>query len=176
MTVTLVEEYNPEWLAWFEQLRARLESCLNGIPHTIEHVGSTSIPGMTAKPIIDITIVAETDGFPTVKERLISIGYFHEGDKGLPGREAFGIEDSILKSSLPEHHLYVCEKGAKELTKHLAYREFMIKHPEWRAKLSEHKRELCERYNNDRQLYIDGKDAMMQEINRLALKEYQQPM
>jgi GrpB-like predicted nucleotidyltransferase (UPF0157 family) len=129
MEITLVEEYNPEWPDWFEQLKNRLESCLGGVPHTIEHVGSTSVPGMTAKPIIDITILVEAGGFPAVKERLISTGYYHEGDKGLPGREAFDISDTDLKASLPAHHLYVCEKGNQELIKHLAYREFMKKHP-----------------------------------------------
>lgn len=59
VVITLVEDYNPVWPSWFEQLKARLDGVLIGIPHTIEHVGSTAVPGMTAKPIIDMVIVVE---------------------------------------------------------------------------------------------------------------------
>lgn len=169
MTVTLVEEYNPLWPLWFEQLKARLEDGLDNIPHTIEHVGSTAVPGMTAKPIIDINIFCEAGGFPVIRDCLTMIGYAHEGDKRIQGREAFDLIDADVKSSLPPHHLYVCEKGNQALLEHLAFRNFMMQHPEWRQKLSELKRQLCEKYNNDRQAYIDGKDAMVKEITRLAL-------
>ena len=169
MTVTLVEEYNPLWPVWFEQLKARLAGALHSVPHTIEHVGSTAVPGMTAKPIIDINIVCEAGSFPVIKNCLMTIGYLHQGDKGIPGREAFDLSDADMKSSLPPHHLYVCDKGNQALLEHLAFRNFMRQHPEWRQRLSEHKRHLCEKYNNDRQAYIDGKDAMIREITRLAL-------
>lgn len=171
MIVTLVEDCNPVWLKWFEQLKERLEAVLNGVPHTIEHVGSTAVPGMVAKPIIDIVIVTEARGFPAVKARLETIGYTHNGDQGIPSREVFKIPDEELKASLPAHHLYVCEKGAQPLIEHIAYREFMRRHPEWRQKLNALKRSLCEQYGNDRQAYIDGKDAMVKEITRLALEE-----
>jgi len=171
MAITLVEEYNPIWPEWFEQLRIRLEVALTGIPHTIEHVGSTAVPGMVAKPIIDITIVTERGGFPAVRDRLTAIGYVHVGDQEIPGREVFKIHDEGLKASLQAHHLYACEKGAKPLIEHLAYRDFMRKHPEWRQKLSTMKCSLCEQFDNDRQSYIDGKDAMVKEITFLALKE-----
>ena len=169
MTVTLVEEYNPLWLSWFEQLKARLEGSLHGIPHTIEHVGSTAVPGMTAKPIIDITIVIEAGGFPAVKASLKTIGYAHVGDQEIPGREVFKIPDEERKASLPAHHLYVCEKGAQPLIEFLAYRDFMRVHPEWRQKLGALKWSLCEKYDNDRLAYMDGKSAMVREITELAL-------
>lgn len=171
MTVTLVEDYNPIWPLWFERLKKHLEAVLNDIPHTIQHVGSTAVPGMTAKPIIDATIVVEAGGFPAVKARLKTIGYAHNGDQGIPGREAFKIPDEEKKASLPAHHLYVCETGNQALIEHLAFRDFMRQHPEWQRRLSVHKRELCEKYDNDRQAYIDGKSDMVKEITRLALIE-----
>ncbi len=75
-----------------------------------------------------------------------------------------------MKHKLPSHHLYVCEKESHELQKHLAFRDFMKAHPEWRQRLNDLKRQLCEKYDNDRQAYIDGKAAMVSEITELALK------
>ena len=80
----LVTEYNPEWPSWFEQLKEQLEGGLAGVPNTIEHVGSTSISGMDGKPIIDLDIVIEPDGFPQAKQRLSNLGYYHQGDLGCP--------------------------------------------------------------------------------------------
>ena len=169
MTVTLVEEYNPVWPLWFEQLKTRLEGALGGVPHTIEHIGSTSVPGMTAKPIIDINIVCEPGGFPEIRDRLATIGYAHNGDREIPGREVFKIPKEVLKARLPAHHLYVCEKGVRPLIEHIAYRDFMRQHADWREKLGALKWSLCERYDNDRQAYMDGKSDMVKEITRLAL-------
>ena len=157
MTVTLVSEYDSAWPDWFEILKARTEPLLNDVPHMIEHVGSTAIPGMTAKPVIDVDIVVERSDFPGARRALGRIGYTHQGDKGIPGREAFDLTDAGLKQSLPAHHLYVCMKGAPELHRHLAFRDFMRRHPEWIQRLSDHKVDLCRRYANDRQAYIDGK-------------------
>ncbi len=170
MTVTLVEEYNPSWPLWFEQLKTRLEGALDGVPHTIEHVGSTAVPGMTAKPIIDINIVCEPGEFPVIRERLATIGYAHRGDLGIQGREAFNATEEVAATlNLPPHHLYVCEKGNQALLEHLAFRDFMRQHPQWREKLSAFKLSLCEKYDNDRQAYMDGKSDMVKEITRLAL-------
>lgn len=169
MTVTLVEKYNPLWRLWFEQLKARLEDALHSIPHTIEHVGSTAAPGMTAKPIIDIDIVCEHREFLLIRECLEAIGYVHEGDEGIQGREAFNLADANARLNLPSHHLYVCEKSGDALREHLAFRDFMRQHPEWRQKLNDLKWRLCEVHDNDRQAYIEGKSAMVREITVLAL-------
>ncbi len=166
--VTLVSPYNLAWPGWFERLRGRIEPLLRDVPHTVEHVGSTAIPGMVAKPVIDIDIVIERSDFEEVRGRLERLGYYHQGDLGIPDREAFDLADASVKQNLPPHHLYVCMRGAGELQKHLVFRDFMRMHPEWIEKLSEHKVDLCKRYGNDRQAYIDGKAAMVQQITELA--------
>lgn len=170
MTVTLVEEYNTMWPVWFEQIKARLQSNLSGIPHLSEHVGSTAVPGMTAKPIIDIDIVVEAGGFPAIRDRLGKIGYVHQGNRGIQGREAFDLTDTDVKSNLPPHHLYVCEQDSQALLEHLVFRDFMRQHSEWRQRLSELKSLLCEEHNNERQAYMDGKASMVREITKLALR------
>jgi GrpB-like predicted nucleotidyltransferase (UPF0157 family) len=126
---------------------------------------------MTAKPIIDIDIVVERADFEKTKALLARLGYVHQGDKGIPDREAFDLSDVSAKQSLPPHHLYVCTKGAPELQKHLLFRDFLRKHPEWVQRLSEHKVALCERYGNDRQAYMDGKAEMVRQITELAVAE-----
>lgn len=169
--VTLVQPYNPDWPEHFEQVRAFVATALDGVDCSIEHVGSTSIPGMVAKPIIDLDIVISPGTFARIRARLETLGYLHQGDLGLPGREAFDLAEPAAKAGLPEHHLYVCDEGACELRKHLAFRDFMRRHPEWRAALSNHKLELCIIHANDRQAYIDGKSAMVQKITQMAMEQ-----
>lgn len=171
MAVTLVAPYDPDWPKWYETIRSRIEPQLVGVACSFEHVGSTAIPGMTAKPVIDIDIIIKRTDFAAVRDRLARLGYVHQGDKGLPDREAFDLADTEAGSALPEHHLYVCIAGTAELHKHLLFRDFMRRHPDWVRKLSEHKVMLCERHANDRAAYIDGKSEMVQHITELARQE-----
>ena len=172
MNVTLVSPYNQAWPEWFERLKARIEPFLNGVPHTIGHVGSTAIPDMVAKPIIDMDVVIERKDFQEVRQRLAQLGYAHQEDNGIPDREAFDLADEEARQSLPSHHLYVCIRGAPELRKHFVFRDFMRRHPEWVQRLSDYKVSLCEQHGNDRQTYIDGKAEMVQQITELAKKEF----
>ena len=171
MTVTLVEKYNPEWPEWFKKIKEYLgekvcEACLR-----IEHVGSTSIPGMTAKPIIDLTLVMKPGELENMIDLLAERGYIHEGEKGIEGRDAFKIEDDELRNSLPRHHLYVCPEHAYELKKHTAFRDFLTHNNDWVEKLSELKWSLAEQFDNDVNAYMDGKDAMVKAITEIALAE-----
>ncbi len=165
----LVQSYDPAWPSQFADIVAFVKSGLSGINHRIEHVGSTAVPGMTAKPIIDLDVVAPAGGFPDAKAGLEALGYIHQGDLGIPEREAFELTEAGVKARLASHHLYVCEDGTYELRKHLTFRDFMRQHPEWRARLSKLKRDLCVKHDNDRQAYIDGKSAMVEEITKLAM-------
>ncbi len=168
MSEPLVTAYKQVWNKWFETIRCALAPALSGMPHRIEHMGSTAVPGMAAKPIIDIDVVVPRGAFAEARRRLESVGYVHEGDLGIAGREAFDPQEEALLD-LPAHHLYVCEEGMDALRNHLAFRDFMRRHPEWRERLSRHKFGLCRRYENDRQAYIEGKAVMVEEITKLAL-------
>ena len=167
MPVTLVEKYNPAWPSHFERIVTFLGSGIRQAALRIEHVGSTAVPGMVAKPVIDLVIVIAPGTFAAVRRQLEDRGYLWEGDKGLPGREAFALQNE-LTSSLPEHHLYVCEEGASELRKHLAFRDYLRSHPGERERLSALKWYLAETLDNDRQAYIDGKDAIVLEMTDKA--------
>jgi GrpB-like predicted nucleotidyltransferase (UPF0157 family) len=170
MTVTLVQKYNPEWPKWFEEIKTFLgekviKACLR-----IEHVGSTSIPGMTAKPIIDLILVIEPERWEEMKSLLEERGYYYRGDQGIKDREVFRLTNETI---LPAHHLYVCPKHSFEIKKETAFRDYMKTHKKDRERLSAHKWSLAEKFNNDRQLYIDGKDAMVKEITEKALKTFE---
>jgi len=170
MTVTLVQKYNPEWPEWFKEIKTFLgekvtQACLH-----IEHVGSTSVPGMTAKPIIDLILVIEPQGFEKIKKLLEERGYYHNGDQGIKGREVFKLEDATLQDSMPRHHLYVCPEHSIELKRETAFREFLKHNKEYAEQLSELKWSLAEEYDNDREAYIDSKVALCREITEKALK------
>ena len=130
-------------------------------------MGSTSIPGMIAKPIIDLILVIEPERWEEMKSLLEERGYYYRGDQGIKDREVFRLADETI---LPAHHLYVCPKHSLEIKKETAFRDYMKTHKKDRERLSKLKWSLAEKFNNDRQLYIDGKDAMVKEITKKALK------
>ena len=118
-----VVAYNPRWPAIFEEIRARITSAMGDLALAIEHVGSTAVPGLAAKPIIDIDVVIRShdDLLETIK-RLATIGYVHHGElrNGPPGCEAFHRPPDA-----PIHHLFVCPRDNEQLRKHLAFRDYL---------------------------------------------------
>ena len=115
----VVEKWNQKWKEEFEKIVESLGKEIIQNVIKIEHVGSTSVKGMSAKPIIDLDIVIENDKFLILKKLLEDKGYVHEGDLGIKDREAFSY---INKNELMTHHLYVCPKDSEELFKHITFR------------------------------------------------------
>jgi hypothetical protein len=110
----VIREYDPAWQKLFEGLRERLLDDLGGLAVAVEHVGSTAVPGLAAKPVVDIdAVVTSAEDVPLAVERLERAGYRHEGDLGIPGREAFEPP-----ADAPWHHLYVVTAGGEELRRH----------------------------------------------------------
>ena len=176
MRTIVIVPYDPNWKNEFERIKSELMTVLAGEVISIEHVGSTSVPGLHAKPIIDIDIVIDSGNFENVKAQLAKIGYFHEGNLGVEGREAFkykerladGIDNPLRKyqdkSHLMEHHLYVCDKNADELKRHLTLRDFLQNNDEYRQKYSEIKIEMAGKHPHDIDSYILGKEPIVLEI------------
>jgi len=171
MAVTLVRPYDPRWPNDFRRLAAALEEDLVGLYVKIEHVGSTAVPGMTAKPIIDLVVVVEPEHLDEVIEGLSEAGYRHEGDRGIPGREAFRPIEGTPTCDLPRHHLYACPVGNRSLEEQLAFRDYLREHPDEARRLSAHKRALCIEHDNDKALYITGKSEMVREVIRHAMPD-----
>ncbi len=160
----VVEEYNPAWGNEFRKIEEELLFVLAGKILSIEHVGSTSVKGLAAKPIIDIDIVID-DNFDEVKSLLEEIGYCHEGDLGIPGRDAFKYEG---KPNLMMHHLYVCKRDNEELQRHITFRNYLREHPDIRDRYGAVKKEMALQYSDDRDSYILGKSSIIEEIYRMC--------
>ena len=119
----IVLPYDSAWKTAFEDIRAELAAALGDLAVAIEHIGSTSVEGMSAKPIIDIDVVIpDYTVFDDVVQILAKIGYTHEGDLGIKDREAFKYTD---KPHLQKHHLYVCPQNSAELHRHITFRDFL---------------------------------------------------
>ncbi len=163
----VIVPYSDEWPATFETLKARVEDALGAPLRRIEHVGSTSVPGLPAKPIIDIDVViGRDDQLDEVIEGLAAIGYAFEGDKGVNGRYAFKPP-----SDSPEHHLYVCAEGSPELRRHILFRDYLRRHPEAAAAYGRLKHRLASRNPLDRVWYSDAKSDWIERALRLARQE-----
>jgi GrpB-like predicted nucleotidyltransferase (UPF0157 family) len=159
-----VVDADPGWPRLYEFLCDRAAAALGRLTVTVEHVGSTSVPGLAAKPVIDLDVViASRDDLPEAIERLASLGYVHVGDLGIAGREAFRRPDGD-----PRHNLYVCAADSVELRRHLAFRDYLRAHPDEGAAYVELKRSLAVRHAYDIDAYAEGKSEFVQRILRLA--------
>jgi len=159
-----VVAYDASWPDVFEQLRAMLWPAVHHVARRIEHVGSTSVPGLAAKPVIDIDIVVADDlPMRTVIEPLAAIGYVHRGNLGIVGREAFRSP-----VGLPAHHLYVCAEGSMALANHLAVREHLRAHADTAARYGALKQQLAREFPHDIDRYVAGKTDLLLEVLRLA--------
>lgn len=159
-----VVPYDPAWPTRFEELQLHLLSILSGQDVRVEHVGSTSVPGLAAKPILDIDVVLQngTD-FEQVKAALELNGYHHIGDLGISGREAFKYDD---KPQLMSHHLYVLPENSEELKRHLTFRDWLRSHPEDREAYAQVKLAAAQKFPDDIGAYIDAKSDIIFDIYR----------
>ncbi|HEY0395788.1 MAG TPA: GrpB family protein [Candidatus Elarobacter sp.] len=160
----VIVPYDPAWVTAFELLRDRVAQALGELAAGIEHIGSTAVPGLDAKPIVDIDVVIRHgEDLDEVVRRLAELGYEHLGDLGIVGREAFRSPPE-----LPRHYLYVCAAGAPVLQAHLLLRDALRGNPELSAAYAALKRDLAERYRDDRDGYAEGKSAF---ITAVLLRE-----
>jgi GrpB-like predicted nucleotidyltransferase (UPF0157 family) len=160
----VVQDYDPDWPQLFERLRLRISVALGPIAAAIEHVGSTSVSGLAAKPTIDIDVLLRSAAdLPLAIARLASIGYVHRGDLGVIGREAFRTPPNDLP-----HHLYVCPPENQEYRRHISFRDYLRAHSEDARRYASLKRELAARYGNDRETYNQGKSKFVEEILQRA--------
>ena len=161
--VTVVP-YDEAWKAEFEKIKTEIENALGERIMGIEHVGSTSVEGMWAKPCIDIDVVIKDRAMlDDVIKALGAIGYIHEGDLGIRDREAFKYSD---KPHLFKHHLYVCPQDSAELCRHISFRDFLRRNPEAVKKYSAVKVEAARLFPDDIDKYIEYKSPCIEEIYR----------
>lgn len=161
-----VLSYDNSWQSDFEEIKTEIENVVGDFIIGIEHVGSTSVEGMSAKPCIDLDVIIEDYSvFDTVVSKLESIGYIHEGDLGIKDREAFKYSD---KPHLKTHHLYVCPQYSEELHRHMSFRDYLRSHPEAVRKYSSVKETAARMFPEDIDKYIEYKSPCIEEIYMLC--------
>lgn len=155
-----VVDYNPEWPNRFCQLREKIGPLVGGFAVAIEHVGSTAVPGLAAKPVIDIDIIIPSrNELSRAVAQLGRLGYEHRGDLGIEDREAFWAPQDE-----PAHHLYVCPQNSVALRNHITLRNHLRNHSSDVSAYSALKKELAKQFPNDMDGYVEGKSVFILSI------------
>jgi GrpB-like predicted nucleotidyltransferase (UPF0157 family)/chloramphenicol 3-O-phosphotransferase len=166
----VVVEYDDAWPAQFEEIARPIRSALSPLGASVEHVGSTSVSGLPAKPVIDVDVVLSSSADVAWGIDLLrALGYVHQGDKGIPGREAF-----LWPPGAHRHHLYLVVAGSSPHRDHVEFRDHLRQHPEVAREYAALKRSLAERCRDDRAAYEEGKDGFVSGVLRAA-RETRQP-
>jgi GrpB-like predicted nucleotidyltransferase (UPF0157 family) len=145
-----VVDYDPTWPEEFERLKSRVVAVLGDEAVVVEHVGSTAVPGLAAKPVVDLYAVVVD--IARASALLRTVGYVPEGELGVPGRLGFAWPDGERR-----HHLYICHPNHAGLESVVRFRDYMRNHDREASEYSELKRELAISHRNDRDAYAAGK-------------------
>lgn len=159
----LVVPYDPSWAAVFQTIAAELVAALGSLPATIEHVGSTSVPGLAAKPVIDIDVIVTRENVAAAITALESIGYTHQGNLGLPDRESMR-QPAPLPSAEIRRNVYVCVEGTLHLRNHLAVRDTLRRDEALRDAYAGVKLDLSTDPDMDIERYLAGKTPVLQRV------------
>ncbi|USK36825.1 GrpB family protein [Cytobacillus firmus] len=160
--------YNPDWKFKFQSESELIKTIFQEEILAIHHIGSTSVPGLAAKPVIDILpVVIDIERVDRFNTEMISLGYEPRGENGLPGRRYFQ-----KGGNLRTHHVHIYEKGSPEITRHLAFRDYLRANGEDAKQYGTLKLELAKQFPFDIDSYIKGKEAIVQEIEMKAIDWY----
>ncbi len=161
-----VVPHNPRWRDAFESEAKQVAVALGENAVAIHHIGSTAIPDIYAKPIIDVLVeVSDLTEVEAQSSAMQSLGYEVMGEFGISGRRYFRKNN---QEGIRTHHIHVFEAGSAQVIRHLAFRDYLIAHPEEAQSYSELKRKLAEEHSQSADGYIDGKDGFIKEIDRRA--------
>ena len=160
-----VVPYDPEWEIKFRMEADFLKKVFADELLEVYHIGSTAVPGILAKPIIDLLpVVRDIDKVEQFNPQLEQQGYITKGEFGIPGRRYF------VKGSEEKHlfHIHIFQKGSPEITRHLLFREYMRAHPLEAEEYSRLKEELARKYHRDGQAYTQAKSGFIRKIDHKA--------
>jgi GrpB-like predicted nucleotidyltransferase (UPF0157 family) len=157
-----VVEHDPRWAEMFEHERERLAQVLGDVAVAIEHVGSTAVPGLAAKPVLDIMAgVARTPLPERTLVALGALGYQYRGDSGVPGKQYF-------RTNPRTRHLHVVAFGGEDWVRTLAFRDYLRAHPAAVQEYEALKRDLARLHRDDRTRYLEGKASFIQSVLKRA--------
>ena len=163
-----VVEYCAEWSQVFEREAAAILAACRLRVTEVHHIGSTSVPGLAAKPILDVLPVAAgpAEALEAVS-RLTALGYRYRGENGIAGRSYF---DRVVDGRTVMH-VHMFPAGHPEVRRHLVFRDHLRTNPEACREYARLKRELASRYRDDRRTYTDSKSVFIEGIVDAALRE-----
>ncbi len=162
----VVLPYNVQWKDDFEKIKSEIINAIGDLIIGVEHVGSTSVEGMSAKPCIDLdVIIKDYSDFDIIVSRLEMIGYIYEGNLGIKDREAFKY---FNKPHLRTHHLYVCPQKSEELYRHIAFRDFLRSNVDAVKKYSYVKEMAARLFPHDIEKYMEYKSPCIEELYTLC--------
>jgi GrpB-like predicted nucleotidyltransferase (UPF0157 family) len=157
-----VVEHDPNWSALFDAERDALQRALGELAADIQHVGSTAVPDLPAKPILDIAVAVRTlDVIPDMVERLTGIGYIYRGDGGDDGGHLFVREP---EPDIRTVHVHVVETGNYQWKDYLAFRDMLREDADVRKRYADVKLDLAKRFPDDRKSYTAAKDEFIREV------------
>jgi len=157
--------HNPGWAQKYSEEAALLSSIFGGLTLSIHHIGSTAIPSILAKPVIDIMIVvAEIESVEAYNPAMIAAGYVPRGEAGIPNRRFFRKDTEEIRS----HHVHIYPQGDENIATHLNFRDYLRVHPDEARAYSQLKEKLAEEFRYDSENYTESKTDFVQRVNRLA--------
>jgi len=156
---SVVVDYDPSWERAFQELSTHLQTALPADVE-IEHVGSTAVVGLAAKPILDVDVVVPVEALvaPAIAA-LATLGYQHKGNLGIVGREAFTVLDGFQ-----HHHLYLVVSGSEAYRDHIDLRDYLRLHPEQAAAYGREKRRHEHLLAPDREAYVAAKGPFVRAL------------
>jgi GrpB-like predicted nucleotidyltransferase (UPF0157 family) len=162
--------YNPEWPRMFACIRQRILDACGGLVVDVEHIGSTSVPGLAAKNVVDLMpgLRRFEDGQRSLAA-MESLGFVSKGEYGIPGRHLFTMDEPESGRRLHNCHMY--EVGHDEWIAHLAFRDYLRTHDDARDRYEALKRDLAARHPDDVEAYAEAKTEFVKEVVALHLNE-----
>jgi GrpB-like predicted nucleotidyltransferase (UPF0157 family) len=159
-----VVPHNESWKEEFSRESEKIRNIMMEEILEIYHIGSTAIPGICAKPVIDILVeVKNIEAVEEYNDKMKELGYIARGEAGIEGRRFF-LKGLVERT----HHVHVFEHGSPEVRRHLNFRDYMILHPEEAKRYDALKKELSVRFRFDPEGYCQGKHALIKELDREA--------
>ena len=168
MARILVIPYDPSWPIAFDAAAREVSTAFGNKLLALHHIGSTSIPGLHAKPVIDmLAVVADITAVDRIGPAMEQLGYEVMGEFGIPGRRYFRRDNT---QGARTHQIHTFQQGSRHIDRHLAFRDYLRAHPETAAQYADLKQKLATAHPHDMSAYMDGKDAFIKQVERHALQ------